>query len=416
MEKVDIIWRVKEDSLCDWVTVSPMSGTGNTTVIISVDEEAPLGTPDNKLTCDIIFETISNDVTKTTKTCVKRCKKECSCDDLVVTSADTLSNEAQENVKIGNCSSNVEGYMDNCAGKFAFANVPNWIHDVYISNGDIIAQSIDANTEELLRESAITITYSNGECGADLKIKQFGSRCICEEFEIRTVGTLTETGDTILIGTYDNNSCFKEFSAQSGCEWVLNDSISFANGNITATITNEGSTPGETRTCRIDVSFVADVNPCTTYFTVSQKIEECNCNKISTTPNQIPAGKYKLITYTEENDNTVLFIAHDELKVGKYDILGDCIDETKLRFEAQPDDGRTKVCVNWHDNAIYVTIDGEISAEEMGKGVKINTFYDNVLCEDSSFYIETIPVNYDIKLIGEYECGGGEYTFKATKK
>ena len=109
-----------------------------------------------------------------------------------------------------------------------------------------------------------------------------------------------------------------------------------------------------------------------------------------------------------------MFTAHDELNVGTYTI-GDCIDETKLRFEAQPDDGRTKVCVNWHDKVIYVTIDGEISAEEMGKGVKINTFYDNVLCEDSSFYIETIPVNYDITLNGEYECGGGEYTFKATK-
>ena len=412
MEKVDIIWRVREESVCDWVTVMPLSGTGNTTVVISVNGEAPLDTPEDELECHIIFETTSNDVTETAETCVKRCKMECSCADLIVTSADTFSNEAHSNVKIGNCSSNVEGYMDNCAGEFAFANVPNWIHGVYISNGDIIAQSIDANTGELLRESAITITYSNGECSADLKIKQFGSQCICEEFEIRTVGTLTETGDTILIGTYDNNACFKEFVAQSECGWVSN--ISFANGNITATITNEGSTPGETRTCRIDVSFVADVNPCTTYFTVSQKIEECNCNKISTTPNQIPAGKYKLITYAEENDNTVLLTAHPELNVGTYTI-GDCIDETKLRFEAQPDDGRTKVCVNWHDKVIYVTIDGEISAEEMGKGVKINTFYDNVLCEDSSFYIETIPVNYDIKLIGEYECGGGEYTFKATK-
>ena len=414
MEKVDIIWRVKEDSLCDWVTVSPMSGTGNTTVIISVDNEAPLGTPDDELTCDIIFETISNGVTKTTKTCVKRCKKECSCDDLVVTSADTFSNEAQENVKIGNCSSNVEGYMSHCASDISVTDIPDWIHNVTINDdGDIIAQSIDANTEERLREGSIIIKYNNDQCSTDLMVKQFGSRCICEEFEIRTVGTLTETGDTILIGTYDNNACFTELDVvQIECGWVSN--ISFANGNITATITNEGSTPGETRTCRIDVSFVADVNPCTTYFTVSQKIEECNCNKISTTPNQIPAGKYKLITYTEENDNTVLFTAHDELNVGTYTI-GDCIDETKLRFEAQPDDGRTKVCVNWHDKVIYVTIDGEISAEEMGKGVKINTFYDNVLCEDSSFYIETIPVNYDITLNGEYECGGGEYTFKATK-
>lgn len=480
MAVVDIVWTVIEK--CDWVTVTPLSGTGNTFVEIRT-EEAPIKPEYSKedLECNVVFEATINGVKTTTSTCVKRCPRECDCPgDFHVEPVKVLPKEDAEHIIIGTYFGS-DDFMESCLvgpsikkpscgcnilrifedGDNANEDdeqdddlaIDDWINNISFENGSIYAD-VDKNRSEDTRETNIDIYYSSGKKECDsltLTVTQAGSRCICENFSISDVGIITTNDPSLVvtIGTYNfdiksddkPDACYEVLNVSTDVSWVTNIVFDSVNNIVTANL-GETTEYGVERYCNVSVSYLADGESCETEFTVTQKVEspiiECSCDKLVTTPQKIGTktiisdkdslpciggdiqfdlvsyGNFKMISY-QDNSEATQFTAKDKMLIGTYDFLNELCNQDLLSFEAAPDNGNTKVCLEWGDGNIYAYIDGIVTPREYGSGVKINAIYNENICENASFYIDVESVKYTINMIDgpASNCGGGNYTFKA---
>lgn len=475
MAVVDIVWEVVKK--CDWVTVTPLSGTGNTFVEIRV-EEAPMQAEyhESDLKCDVVFEATINGVSRSATTCVERCPRQCTCPgDFFVTPVGVLPQSSGNQVLIGKYSGSEE-FMDMCLvgpsvikpqcgcnvlkifeGNENDDDTPieeptddSWVNSIKFDNGNIYAD-IDKNPSEDPRTVYIDIYYGSGPNNAcepiKLKVTQSGSHCLCDNFDVNEVPTITNNGplDGVTIGTYNfdvesTTSCYKILNTTTNCNWVTN--IAFSNGNVTASI-GEVTEFNVERSCVVTVRYKADIDSsCELQFTVKQKVTyippqpECSCDNVHITTKQIEtksitadkdslpcvggdiqfdlitSGDFTMLTYEDNEDGSTQFMAAERKLIGYY-TLGDCAEESKLSFAAAPDNGNTKVCLEWNGGEIYAYINGLITSKERGNGVKIIVSYDGEVCNDVSFYIDVVSTSYRFEVTNHPECGGGNYTFKA---
>jgi hypothetical protein len=126
----------------------------------------------------------------------------------------------------------------------------------------------------------------------------------------------------------------------------------------------------------------------------------------------ITSGDFTMLTYEDNEDGSTQFMAAERILIGHY-TLDVCAEESKLSFAAAPDNGNTKVCLEWNGGNIYAYINGLITSKERGSGVKIIVSYDGEVCNDVSFYIDVVSTSYRFEVTDHPECGGGNYTFKA---